>query len=530
MKNKVTTDDCPKTTRDPVHIAYHRTKCDTNGLAGPKSYRLVLSRSLWSGVDRQGLLGRRIFVQRGNWSRLHLADNVADVVVVPQAEASRVRMPMTEVLRVLRPGGMALVGAQRVVKPFPEGAGDWSHPYHGPDNNPQSTDTLARAPYLTHFLAEPWYSPMPLVTVASGGRLFKAFGHIAIKQREWPLLNTLVAQNAFNGTILWQRELSPNFMIHRSTMIATPDTLYLADDVSCKLLDAATGDIRGQIVVGPEDGPCGNGWRWPMGCCTRWSAATRRPIPPSAATAAPAAGPGGRRWAPATTARPIPGVSVRRFWPSIRLRKDSVAASRDGSDRHPGDVHGGGSDLLLQPRQVPRSLERGRRHGAVAHLGPRRAAGHRRASVCPESRRRILVVVVRQVRRRGESTSPVRLAPTWRRFPPATAACCGGSPAPATANWCSAPMDLIAMGPRGSAKYDYASGEVIEHLGPRVNCTRATGSVDSIFVRGGRDGTMRYDLLQGTRQHISPMRPSCQDGVLIAHGHLYWGRGCATAT
>ena len=35
---------------------------------------------------------------------------------------------------------------------------------------------------------------MPLVTVASGGRLFKAFGHVAIKQREWPLLNTLIAR------------------------------------------------------------------------------------------------------------------------------------------------------------------------------------------------------------------------------------------------------------------------------------------------------------------------------------------------
>ena len=52
---------------------------------------------------------------------------------------------------------------------------------------------------------------MPLVTVASGGRLFKAFGHVAIKQREWPLLNTLVAQNAFNGTILWQRQAQPEF-------------------------------------------------------------------------------------------------------------------------------------------------------------------------------------------------------------------------------------------------------------------------------------------------------------------------------
>jgi outer membrane protein assembly factor BamB len=82
---------------------------------------------------------------------------------------------------------------------------------------------------------------------------------------------------------------------------------------------------------------------------------------------------------------------------------------------------------------------------------------------------------------------------------------------------------LFAMGPRESARYDYLTGEVLARLGPRVNCTRATASVDSIFVRGGRDGTMRYDLVNGQQQNLCPMRPSCQDGVLVAHGHLFWG-------
>ncbi len=26
-----------------------------------------------------------------------------------------------------------------------------------------------------------------------------------------------------------------------------------------------------------------------------------------------------------------------------------------------------------------------------------------------------------------------------------------------------------------------------------------------------------------TAQHIAPMRPPCQDGVLVSNGHLYWG-------
>ena len=55
------------------------------------------------------------------------------------------------------------------MKGIPEGAGEWSHPYHGPDNNPLATDTLARGPYRTRFLATPWYGPMPQVTVTAGG-------------------------------------------------------------------------------------------------------------------------------------------------------------------------------------------------------------------------------------------------------------------------------------------------------------------------------------------------------------------------
>ena len=34
-------------------------------------------------------------------------------------------------------------------------------------------------------------------------------------------------------------------------VIATPGTLYLADDESCKLIDARTGEVTGRIVI-PE--------------------------------------------------------------------------------------------------------------------------------------------------------------------------------------------------------------------------------------------------------------------------------------
>jgi len=172
---------------------------------------------------KAGLLGNRIFADRGSWDRIQLADNLAGAIWV--APAAQAHVPRAELLRVLHPEGNAIVGQEEVVKPFPAGIDAWSQPFHGSDNNPQSTDRVARAPYLTQFLAEPMFCAMPEVTVAAGGRLFKAFGHIAHRANQNAMLNTLIAINGYNGTILWRRQLREGFCIHRNTMIATPELL-----------------------------------------------------------------------------------------------------------------------------------------------------------------------------------------------------------------------------------------------------------------------------------------------------------------
>ena len=176
-----------------------------------------------------------------------------------------------EALRVVRPGGKVLFGKRERIKPLPAGSDDWSHPYHGPDNNPVLRDQLARAPYLTQFLADPRFAPLPQVAVTSAGRVFKAFGHIAFKAREEPWLDTLAAFNGYNGTLLWRRPIPPALMIHRSTLIATPARVYFGDDRSCKVLDAASGELRDEIVV-PESIAPGSFWKWMAldgGCSTR---------------------------------------------------------------------------------------------------------------------------------------------------------------------------------------------------------------------------------------------------------------------
>ena len=82
---------------------------------------------------------------------------------------------------------------------------------------------------------------------------------------------------------------------------------------------------------------------------------------------------------------------------------------------------------------------------------------------------------------------------------------------------------FYAAGPGAAgAKYAYKTGEVLVRLPNRRACTRATGSIDSIFFRTS-GGTVRVDTASNTAQHIAPMRPPCQDGVIISDGQLYWG-------
>ena len=167
-------------------------------------------------ADTDGLYGTRIFVEQGPLTHLFLADDLADALV---AVGDAAEAPRAEVLRVLRPQGRAYLGKKEITKPIPQGVDDWSHPYHGPDNNPASKDQVARGPYLTHFLSDPRYAPVPQVAVISSGRVFKLFGHIAFKEREEPWLNTLAAFNGYNGAFLWRREVPAGIMVHRLSLI-----------------------------------------------------------------------------------------------------------------------------------------------------------------------------------------------------------------------------------------------------------------------------------------------------------------------
>ncbi|MEC8929492.1 MAG: PQQ-binding-like beta-propeller repeat protein [Verrucomicrobiota bacterium] len=475
-----------------------------------------------------GLLGSRVYVERGG-GRIHLGRHLADGVIVGAgADAG-------DVARVARPGAAIYIGGKLSRAKAVAGLGDWSHPYHGPDNNPQATDTVAKGPYLTRFLATPYYGPMPEVTVTAGGRIFKAFGHVSYKEREWPMLNKLICLNAFNGTLLWERKLPAGYLVHRNAMVATADALYIADNDSCKVIDAATGQLRDEIVIGEKQG--GPGWKWmALNDGVLYALVGKKD----------------------KLAQTIKGTRTQSGWPWSGMGK----GYSDFGDQY---AWGFGRMLVaidvktkktLWTRTEPEDIDSramALREGKIfvyAHgkylaavntvtgaeywkttdkklldaIGPHNRAQNPRegyaSTVYTKAGGGVLLFAGPQ-RPRVVAVDAETGKLLWQH-------------GDGNMQLILRPDGIYAMGRAKrndgadadtSVILDYRTGRVLAKLDcSRGNCTRATGTADAIFARGYRHGgTMRLALKNKRVTRLPAMRPGCQDGVIAANGQLYWG-------
>jgi outer membrane protein assembly factor BamB len=477
-------------------------------------------------ADEAGLYGTRIYVQEGTSAQIGLGDDLADAVVLAADWPSP---PKAEVLRVLRPGGKAIQGEKQWIKPFPEGMDDWSHHYHGPDNNPQSLDRLARAPYLTQFIAEPRYAPAPQAAVASAGRVFMAFGHVAWHQREEPWLNTLVAVNGFNGTMLWKRPLTPGIMVDRSTMIATPTTLYLADEKSCKLIDPATGKLRGEIAP-PVELTGGTFWKWMAledGVLYALVGQAENPDPVA-------------RWRSERHGWPWDGISqgynARDYhWGFAKTLLAIDPRTKKVLWHHQEDPPIDSRSLCMKDGRIYfcsfgrylacLSAETGRPiwkrtaekdPEVFRAIGPYRPGhgyiGGWKSTVYMKCTRKALYVVGPQVE--------------WLTALSADDGHVLFRHLAKDLHIVIRDDGLYTIGAENTQndtqKLDPLTGQILaSYRTHRRACTRSTGSADGILFRAS-GGSGRLDTASGKMQWISAMRPSCHVGVVIANGHLYW--------
>lgn len=200
-----------------------------------------------------------VSVDRWDGKRLPYEDDFVSLLVVED----RGQAGDEELMRVLEPRGVAMVregnGWRRLAKPWPKGIDEWTHYLHGPDGNPVADDTRVGPPECLQWVGGPrWarhHDHMASMTslVSAGGRLFYIFDEGPTASIQLPPKWRLIARDAFNGMVLWKREIAtwnttqyplksgPAHLLRR--LVAVGDhvfvTLGLDDPVS--VLDAATG-------------------------------------------------------------------------------------------------------------------------------------------------------------------------------------------------------------------------------------------------------------------------------------------------
>ncbi len=474
-------------------------------------------------ADKAGLLGTRIWVQMGKAGRLNLANDLADAVVVQKPGL----VANDEINRVLRPGGKVIGEEKERTKAFDNQTDEWPHPYHGPDNNPLSLDKVAKRPYLTHFMAEPWYCPLPQMSVISGGRIFKVFGDRSSALPQEDMLNKLIAMNAFNGTILWKRDLPPNFMIHRNTFIATPKTLYLADNKSCKLIDPATGKIRDEIVVPDKlaDGPV---WKWmALEGNVLYALVGEKEGADETLRGNRIRGAGWPWWGIKNynfgfgrTFLAIDPESKKILWShkevdpidsrGVCMKNGRIYYYSDGKFLAALEARNG---KVAWKNEETELLEAIGAHGKAQHW----MLGFASTAYLKASDDALYFAGPQRPRLVAASTKDGKLL--WQHKE-------------GNVQLVLRPEGVYALGEgrtnsvESSHKFDPMTGKVLATFPSRDRCTRATGCLDSIFTRGGAGGsTAVFDVTAKDPKMgvVSPMRPACQDGVVAAHGYLYWG-------
>jgi len=222
---------------------------DTDARAVRRAREYARKRRIYGPVSIEQFDGKSL-PYTDNLVNLVVAENLADVL-------------KNEAMRVLAPGG-ALCTKQdgrwnKTFKPRPNNIDEWTHYLHGPSGNAVAHDELVGPPRHIQWVDGPRYdrshehTPNLYALVSTAGRIFYILDEASISSiRETPRWR-LVARDAFNGTLLWKKEVGawfPHIVNWGTTprqlqrrLVAVDDRVYVTLGLHAPLteVDAATG-------------------------------------------------------------------------------------------------------------------------------------------------------------------------------------------------------------------------------------------------------------------------------------------------
>lgn len=223
---------------------------DTNAGNVERARKHIKSLGLYGSVAVDHLAGKN----------LPFIDNLVNLVVSEDLGG----VPMSEVMRVLCPNGFAYIkkGGKwtKTLKARPKEIDDWTHYLHDSTNNAVAHDTVIGPPRRMQWIGSPRWSrhhdrmTSTSALVSAGGKVFYIFDEASrfsvLLDPKW----SLIARDAFNGTILWKRPID-NWHTHLwplksgpaqlpRRLVAVDNRVYvtLGIDAPVSVLDAATGE------------------------------------------------------------------------------------------------------------------------------------------------------------------------------------------------------------------------------------------------------------------------------------------------
>lgn len=223
---------------------------DTDPVKVAKAREFIHSKSLYGKVSAVQFDGKV----------LPYVDNLVNMVVVKD---KGIKLQAGEIERVLAPRGVAVglhdSASSRFVKPVPSEIDEWTHYLHNPDNNAVSTDKKVHPPKYLQWVGSPRYSrhhdhmSAMSACVTAGGRIYHLMDESTRLSIYLKPTWKLVARDAFNGVILWKRDIDtwyyhlqrlksgPAFLPRK--LVAIGDVLYAAPGLHspAMAIDGATG-------------------------------------------------------------------------------------------------------------------------------------------------------------------------------------------------------------------------------------------------------------------------------------------------
>ncbi len=214
-----------------------------------------------------------VSVRHFDGEKLPFVDNLVNMVIVTSGEW---QVAKEEIARVLAPNGVAITLNPQLstrdsfCKPWPEDIDEWTHFLHSATGNAVSQDAQVGPPRRLQWSAGSLWGRSHEVNnsfpalVTARGRMFHIFDK-GVTGMEDPRLGErwmLIARDAFNGSLLWQRPLTTwgsHVWRNRALrffggnvarrLVADRDRLYVTFEYGggVQILDAASGKTLGDI-------------------------------------------------------------------------------------------------------------------------------------------------------------------------------------------------------------------------------------------------------------------------------------------